>query len=66
MENKEVLIKSESNGSINFPFVPSATLAWCIEGANGKHSPRTDLISAYLIFVNIIILLQIYRRVVEW
>jgi hypothetical protein len=33
----EVLNKSESHGSINFPFVPSTALVRCIEGANGKH-----------------------------
>jgi hypothetical protein len=49
---KETQIKSESHGSIHpegartssrhFPFVPSAALARCIEGANEKYSPRTD------------------------
>jgi hypothetical protein len=31
----EGLIKSENHGSIHFPFVLSAALARCIEGANG-------------------------------
>ena len=45
---KDGLIKPESHGSIHFPFVPSAALARCIEGANGKYSPRTDLIKPSL------------------
>jgi hypothetical protein len=48
-EIKEGLIKSESHGSIHFPFVPSAALVRCIEGANGNYSPRTDLIRPSLI-----------------